>query len=71
MNSVSLREPQALNLVDIIDFKWLMAHEGHHVHVERIQSDREYAHDCLNKASVSSVQALRDAARRLARKLCL
>jgi hypothetical protein len=70
MNSASFREEQAVSLVDIVDFKWLMAHEGHHVHVERIQTDRAYAHDCLSMASTSSVQALRDVARRLARKLC-
>ncbi|MBL8329016.1 MAG: hypothetical protein JNJ71_09210 [Rubrivivax sp.] len=71
MNSVSAREQQAVHLVDIIDFKWLMSHEGHHVHVERIQSDRAYAHDCLSKASHSSVEALREAACRLARKLSI
>ena len=34
---------QALKLVDIIDFKWLMIGEGHHVHVERLQRDPAYA----------------------------
>ncbi len=69
MNCVNTREQAALELVDIIDFKWLMAHEGHRVHVERLQCDRDYASECLARASASSVEALRDAARRLAESL--
>ena len=56
-------------LVDIIDFKWLMAHEGHRVHVQRIQSDPDYASQCLAHAAGSSVAALREAAGRLASAL--
>lgn len=66
MNCLSARELQALELVDIIDFKWLMAHEGHHIHVERIQNDPAYALECLDKAAHSPVEALRRAASRLA-----
>lgn len=71
MNSFGSREQQALDLVDIIDFKWLMAHEGHRIHVERLQSDRDYALTCIAKASASSVVALRDVAHRVARSLSL
>ncbi len=71
MNSFSAREQHALDLVDIIDFKWLMAHEGHRIHVERIQHDRDYASACIAKASASSVVALREVAHRVARSLSL
>ncbi len=71
MNCVGRGETNALNLVDIIDFKWLMAHEGHHVPVERIQTDKDYASACIAKASASSVAALRESARRLAHLLSL
>ncbi len=71
MNCVSAHEQHVLELVDIIDFKWLMAHEGHHVHVERLQTDRAYASECLGQAAKSSVDALRQAARRLSRSLAL
>jgi hypothetical protein len=69
MNCLSAREHQAVELVDIIDLKWLMAHEGHHVHVERIQSDPAYANECLSRAAASSVAALRAVAGRLSRAL--
>lgn len=69
MNCVTHPEHAALELVDIIDFKWLMAHEGHRIHVERLQCDRDYASECLARASASSVAALREAAQRLAQSL--
>ena len=69
MNCVNTREQAVLELVDIIDFKWLMAHEGHRVHVERLQCDRDYASECLARASASSVAALREAAERSAQSL--
>lgn len=65
MNSVSSAEVNAVQLVDIIDFKWLMAHEGRHVHVERLQRDAAYASDCLAHAAASPNASLRAAARRL------
>jgi hypothetical protein len=52
-------------LVDIVDFKWLMAHEGHHVHVERLQRDRAYARECFDCAALSPTEALRQVAMRL------
>jgi hypothetical protein len=67
MNSVPSAEVQAVQLVDIIDFKWLMAHEGHHIHVERLQRDAVYAADCLQQAAGSSNESLRSAAQRLQR----
>ncbi|HEY6133757.1 MAG TPA: hypothetical protein VIW70_07250 [Rubrivivax sp.] len=71
MNTTSTTEQQALQLVDIIDFKWLMIGEGHHVHVERLQRDAAYAQHCLALAAASPSAALRDAALRLERLLAL
>ena len=71
MNAVTVPEIRALSLVEIIDFKWLMAGDGHHVHVEHLQADRDYAQSCLVLAAGSRIAALRDTAARLARTLGL
>jgi hypothetical protein len=71
MNVTAHSEHKPLELVDIIDFKWLMAKDGLHVHVERLQSDRAYALDCLNKAAASPREAVQAVARRLRGKLGL
>lgn len=71
MNAVTASEHRALSLVEIIDFKWLMAGDGHHVHVERLQADPAYATQCLALAAASRIAALRDTARRLAATLGL
>lgn len=62
---MNVGEQQASELVDIINFKWLMAHEGHYVHVQRLQTDKDYARACIAQAMATSVQALREAALRL------
>jgi hypothetical protein len=69
MNAAPTSDLHAPSLVEIIDFKWLMAGDGHRVHVEQLQCDREYACRCLVLASASRIQALRDTAGRLARAL--
>ena len=69
MNAVTATEHRALSLVEIIDFKWLMAGDGHHVHVERLQTDPVYAADCLALAAGSRIVALRQTATRLAATL--
>jgi hypothetical protein len=56
-------------LVDIIEFKWLMAGAGHQVHVERLQADRDYAEHCLASAEAAHIPALRAAAARLRKAL--
>ena len=71
MNAVSTAEHRPLQLVEIIDFKWLMAGDGHRVHVERLQADRTYAGQCLALRAASPTPALRDAAQRLAATLDL
>jgi hypothetical protein len=71
MNAVSAPEHCPLRLVEIIDFKWLMAGDGHRVHVERLQADRAYAGECLALGAASHTPALRDAAQRLATTLAM
>ena len=53
-------------LIRWIDFKWLMAGEGHRVHLERLQVDSDYARRCLALAEASRSATLRWAAGRLA-----
>lgn len=69
MNVLSTDERHALRLVEIIDLKWLLAHEGHHVHVERLQTDPAYARQCLAQAAGSANPAVRAAAVRLQARL--
>lgn len=64
--TLAVPQNRALSLVEIIDFKWLMAGDGHRVHVERLQADPVYAVDCLRQGATSKIPALRDCARRLA-----
>ncbi|KPF60841.1 hypothetical protein D621_01810 [beta proteobacterium AAP51] len=56
-------------LVEIIELKWLLRGHGVHVHVERLQSDREYARETLDAAAALPNAALRAAAQRL--RVCL
>ena len=69
MPFASTTSHQTLSLVDIIDFKWLMAGDGHRVHVEQLQADPTYARQCLVLGANSRVPALRDTAKRLAAML--
>lgn len=69
MNAATATERRALSLVEIVDFKWLMAGAGHRVHVEHLQTDRDYACACLVLAAGSRIGTLRDTARRLAETL--
>jgi hypothetical protein len=62
MNTGTLSAPDALELVDIVHLKWMLAGEGVHVHVERLQSDPAYAADCLSAAERSANATVRKAA---------
>ena len=59
----------ALPLVDIIELKWLLAGEGIHIHVERLQRDPAYALRALDQASASARPTLRAAAQRMRSRL--
>lgn len=71
MNASAVSEQTALNLVDIVELKWLLAGEGLHVHVERLQSDPGYARQCVEAADRSPNAAVRQVADRLRRHLGL
>ena len=67
----TLRPATAGCLVEIIELKWLLRGHGVDVHVERLQSDAEYARRTLDQAAATPSAALRDAAARLRRCLGL
>ncbi len=58
-------------LVEIVELKWLLAGEGVRLHVERLQSDADYARLILDRASASKNSILRTAAARVRRGLQL
>jgi hypothetical protein len=45
-------------LLDEVDFKWLMAGQGHWVDTARLRSDANYAHFCVDAAMHSPCPAL-------------
>ncbi|MBN8511242.1 MAG: hypothetical protein J0L57_21855 [Burkholderiales bacterium] len=69
MNASSASEQGVLGLVEIVELKWLLSGEGMHVHVERLQSDPDYACQCLEAAERSANPALRQVALRLRTRL--
>ena len=70
MNASSLTEQDAaLRLVDIVELKWMLAGEGLHVHVERLQSDPGYARECLLAAERSGNATVRQVALKLRARL--
>ena len=56
-------------LLQFVDFKWLMAGEGHRIDVARLQADLAYARGCLALARSSTCAPLREAAERLRSRL--
>ena len=56
-------------LLDFVDFKWLLAGEGHWIDLDRLRDDRAYAFGCLALARASASATLRSAGTRLARLL--
>lgn len=72
-SSAAAQQPQGScsgwPLVDIIELKWLLAGEGIHIHVERLQTDPAYALRALNEAAGSASPTLRATALRLRNRL--
>jgi hypothetical protein len=58
-------ESQVLPLVQIIELKWLLAGEGIHIHVGRLQQDASYARQALDQAAASENPCVRAMASRL------
>ncbi len=69
MNAGSISEQNALSLVDIVELKWMLAGEGLHVHVEKVQSDPGYARECLRAAECSGNATVRQVALKLRARL--
>jgi hypothetical protein len=71
MNTVASLEsdPHAPQLIEWIDFKWLMATEGHRVDVDRLQREAAYAARCLDLALASPSALLHQVATRLRGRL--
>jgi hypothetical protein len=69
MTTMTLPPTPTLELLEIIDLKWLMAHEGHRVHVERLQADPVYARECLAIGAASAHKALQMVALRICARL--
>ncbi|NDZ12723.1 hypothetical protein C7T35_10205 [Variovorax sp. WS11] len=46
--------------LDLVDFKWLMAGVGWWVDLSRLQSDRIYIEECLQRALKSDSELLRE-----------
>jgi hypothetical protein len=62
-------DTDSVTLVEIIELKWLLAGQGVHLHVERLQSDPGYARQTLDRAAASPSAALRETAARLRQRL--
>jgi hypothetical protein len=64
-------KPASPCLVEIIELKWLLRGHGIDVHVERLQTEPEYARRVLELAAATPNAALRMAALRLRDVLAL
>ena len=58
------------DLLQYVDFKWLMVGEGHLVDLDRLKHDRAYHRGCLALAAGSRSATLRRAGERLAETGC-
>ncbi|WP_088287155.1 hypothetical protein [Ideonella sp. A 288] len=66
MNTIAFHpEIQVPQLVDFVDFKWLMASEGHRIDVARLQRDADYGRQCLVLALATRSTVLHRLAQRL------
>lgn len=59
----------ALDLVDWVGFKWLMASEGERVDATRAMDDSAYARECLMRGLSARDTDLRETARQMLRRL--
>jgi hypothetical protein len=71
MNTVNPRHTATTCLVEIVELKWLLTGHGVHLHVERLQTDPEYARRTLDRADALPNAALQRAALRLRHRLGL
>ncbi len=73
MNALPPQETRALagtvELVDLVDFKWLMTAEGLAVNIDRLRSDSAYARRVFDAADASGNVTLRRISAELQRHL--
>lgn len=67
--AIAAAPPVTTDLVQLVDFKWLMSGAGYRVDLQRLQADPDYAHDRLLLAAASHCPTLREVGRRIARSL--
>lgn len=65
MNAIAQNPNECFCLVEIIELKWLLTGHGVPLHVERLQTDRQYALATLARAAQVPSPALQAAAARL------
>jgi HEAT repeat protein len=60
MNATHTKDPEGDDaFLNLVDFKWLMAGVGWWVDLSRLQSDRGYIDECLQRALKSDSELLR------------
>lgn len=71
MNAVFPPEKDAIGLVDLVDFKWLMTAQGLAINVERLKREPAYALEVFAAAEASGNEVLRRIAAQLRQRLAL
>ena len=60
MNANTRRRPEGHDIfLNLVDFKWLMAGVGWWVDLSRLERDRAYIDECLQRALMSDSKLLR------------
>ena len=62
-------EAGAPELLEFVDFKWLMAGKGHRIDLDRLQQEPAYTRGCLALAAGSTCATLRRSGERLGRAI--
>ena len=61
MNTAHIKDPQGSDrFLNLVDFKWLMAGMGWWVDLSRLQSDKAYIEECLQRALRSDSELLQE-----------
>lgn len=59
MNTAHIKVPEGSDrFLSLVDFKWLMAGKGWWVDLSRLQSDKAYVDECLQRALRSDSELL-------------
>ena len=59
MNTAHIKAPEGSDrFLNLVDFKWLMAGVGWWVNLSRLQSDKAYVDECLQRAMTTDSELL-------------